>query len=663
MLKRAYSLIELKSVSEESDEWVITGMATTPTPDRYNDIVDPLGAEFKELIPLLWQHQASLPVGNTALGKPTKKGIPFTSRIPKVAEAGKLKDRIDEAVQSVKYGLVRAVSIGFRVLKDGMEFLDNGGIKFLKTEIMELSLVTIPANMEATIATVKSIDRDVRRAALGTGVRPTVRLDTKSAGVSASGSTNSVQEFKKVKISDQIKAFEAKRQAAAERMEALMTKAADETRVLETEEQDEYDGLNDTVEQVDAHLVRLRKLETSQVSKATPVTGVRSVEDGAAARASLDRHITVGDSLPKGLEFARYVRCLLLAKGDVMRAHEIAKSNFPDNTRVHSILKAAVAAGTTTDSTWAAPLVDYQTLAGEFIEFLRPQTILGKFGLGGVPSLRQIPFNVRMGRQTSGGSGYWVGEGKPKPLTKFDYEEVTLRWAKVANIAVLSEELVRFSNPSADLLVRQALADALRERMDIDFVDPGKAEVSNVSPASILNGVVGITSAGNTSANARTDIQELMQAFIDNNLTPTNGVFIMGTANALALSMMQNALGQAVFPNITMNGGTLSGLPVITSEYISQLSDSSGSPVILVNASDVFLADDGVVTIDASREASLQMLDNPTNDVTGATVATSMISMFQTNSVALRAERVINWKKRRAAAAAYISQAAYNSAS
>jgi HK97 family phage major capsid protein len=195
--------------------------------------------------------------------------------------------------------------------------------------------------------------------------------------------------------------------------------------------------------------------------------------------------------------------------------------------------------------------------------------------------------------------------------------------------------------------------------MDIDFVDPGKAEVANVSPASILNGVAGLTTAGPTSANARTDIQELMQAFIDANLTPTTGVFIMGTANALALSMMQNALGQAVFPNITMNGGTLSGLPVITSEYISQLSDSSGSPVILVNANDVFLADDGVVTIDASREASLQMLDNPTNDVTGSTTATTMVSLWQTNSIGLRAERFINWARRRDEAVAYLENVAY----
>jgi hypothetical protein len=60
------------------------------------------------------------------------------------------------------------------------------------------------------------------------------------------------------------------------------------------------------------------------------------------------------------------------------------------------------------------------------------------------------------------------------------------------------------------------------------------------------------------------------------------------------------------------------------------------------------------VTIDASREASLQMDDAPINNSTTGTGA-SLVSMFQTNSIALRAERFINWAKVRAAAVALIT--------
>src|SRR5690625_7886619 len=103
------------------------------------------------------------------------------------------------------------------------------------------------------------------------------------------------------------------------------------------------------------------------------------------------------------------------------------------------ITKAAVPAAYTTDSTWAGPLVgDEGSVFADFVEFLRPQTILGRFGQGGVPSLRQVPFRVPLVGQTSGGEGYWVGEGKAKPLTKFDFARRVLEPLKVDNIAAVT---------------------------------------------------------------------------------------------------------------------------------------------------------------------------------------------------------------------------------
>jgi hypothetical protein len=103
----------------------------------------------------------------------------------------------------------------------------------------------------------------------------------------------------------------------------------------------------------------------------------------------------------------------------------------------------------------------------------------------------------------------------------------------------------------------------------------------------------------------------------------------------------------------------LNGIPVIVSQYAANAS-GGGNLVIAVNASDIFLSDDGQVTIDASREASLQMLDNPTNNSATAT-ATTMVSMWQTNSVALRAERFINWSKRRDDAVVYMDDVNWGS--
>lgn len=464
-------------------------------------------------------------------------------------------------------------------------------------------------------------------------------------------------------IGEQIAALVTTREAKSVQMTAVMQKSLDEGRSTDDAEGEEFDNLEAEVKALDADIVRLKKMEEINKAAATPVKATTQKE---ASESRQGVQVKNTQKLEKGQEFARYAMCLVASKGDASKALRIAQSEYPENERIvktldmqansrglESIMKANVEAGTTLDTTWAAPLVDYQNFAGDFVEFLRPQTILGQFGTNGIPSLNRIPFNVRITGQTSGGQGYWVGEGAPKPLTAFDFNAVELRWAKVANIAVLTEELIRFSNPSAELLVRNALADALRARLDLDFIDPAKAAVTNISPASITNGVTPIVASGTGDADdVRADIQALWAPFIAANNPPTSAVYIMSSTTALALSMMRNALGQTEFPGLTMMGGTFGGVPVIVSEYL--VGDTSGGIVILANARDIWLADDGGFTIDASREASLQMLDNPTNNSATAT-ATSMVSMFQTNSVAIRVERYINWAKRRTSAVQYLT--------
>lgn len=466
-------------------------------------------------------------------------------------------------------------------------------------------------------------------------------------------------------IGEQIADLENTRAAKAARMADVMQKSLDEQRSTDEAEAEEFDTLESEVKTIDADLLRLRKLEKLNAQKAAPAAGNRT-EDASAARAGVTVKNT--QKLEKGIEFTHYVKCLALAKGDVSRAYQIAKNAIPDSDRVVNFLKfqaetgesvdslykkTAVAGGTTSDSTWAGPLVDYQNFTGDFVEFLRPQTIVGRFGTGNIPSLRRIPFNVRITGQTSGGTGYWVGQGAPKPLTKFDFNATELAWAKVAAISVITEELARFSSPSADLLVRQGLADALRERLDVDFVSPTKAAVSGVSPASITNGLSPISSTGSDADAIRADLRALWAPFITANIQPTTAVYIMSATTALALSLMVNTLGQPEFPGLTMMGGTLLGIPVIVSEYCDNTAGSAGGIVVLVNASDVWLADDGGFTIDASREASLQMDDSPTNNSSTGT-GTSLVSMFQTNSIAMRCERYINWQLRRSAGAAYL---------
>jgi len=202
MNNRAYSVLSVKSIDE--DKRIIRGVATTPAVDRVGDIIDPMGVKFENPLPLLWQHEHDKPIGSVKFSKPTKDGIEFEAEIADTNEPGTLKDRLDEAWQSIKIGLVRAVSIGFRAIE--WAFMEGtGGIRFTETEVYELSAVTIPANAEALITeikkfggdeavmrAIKAVDREVRHehgipdpeipaapepAATGKSVR-VVKLDT-----------------------------------------------------------------------------------------------------------------------------------------------------------------------------------------------------------------------------------------------------------------------------------------------------------------------------------------------------------------------------------------------------------------------------------------------------------------------------------------------------
>ncbi len=80
---------------------------------------------------------------------------------------------------------------------------------------------------------------------------------------------------------------------------------------------------------------------------------------------------------------------------------------------------------------------------------------------------------------------------------------------------------------------------------------------------------------------------------------------------------------------MTLLGGSFQGLPVIVSQYV-------GDQLVLVNAPDIYLADDGGVAVDMSREASLEMQSEPGGDSTTPSPV-ELVSMFQTGSVSVRA--------------------------
>jgi HK97 family phage major capsid protein/HK97 family phage prohead protease len=630
MLQRAYALLEIKAIASEPHETVITGTATTPTTDRMDDIVEPLGARFSLPMPLLWQHDARQPVGLVEFAQPTAKGIPFRAVLPHVKEPGKLKDRVDEAVHSLKYKLVGAVSIGFKAIDGAIERLKSGGVRFKEWEWLELSLVTIPANAEATISTVKALDSE--------GPRPAVDLarPSKPAGVTAT--QLKAGRPSTVNVQEQIRSLEATHTSLLGQQTALMDKARNEGRTLDAEEGDTFDALTKDVDSVVADIARLRKMEVSILPKATPVAGQ---SQGEAMQARAGAVITAGRSqVPKGIPFVRYAMALANGRGSISDALMFAQRWKDSTPEVLQALHQKVGtAGTTTDSDWAAPLAYPTQLASEFIELLRPATVLGR-----ISGLRRVPFNVRIARQTAGSTVAWVGEALAKPVSDLAFDYITLGTTKVAGIVVITEELARLSSPSAEGIVRDDMVAQIAQYLDTQFLDPTVTASAGVRPASITNSETGIPASGEDAAALRCDLRDLFATFTAANISPSGATLVMSEIMAASIGMMVNALGQPEFGGLGAGGGTLAGLPVVTSQS-TVLADR----IVMVKGSEVFVADDGGVNVDVSREATLDLAGGNAPD----------FNLWQKNCVGIRAERFINWAKAHDEAASFISSADY----
>ncbi|HEI8439803.1 TPA: HK97 family phage prohead protease [Acinetobacter baumannii] len=157
MKNKAYSVLQVKAFDEEKR--VFTGIASTPTPDKAKDVLISTGAKFTLPMPLLFHHDHEKPIGKVISADVTKKGIEVQIELPEIEEEGALKERVDEAFQSLKYGLVNGLSVGFTADWKAVEQLEGGGFQFNEWNWHELSLVAVPCNNESYINQIKSISK------------------------------------------------------------------------------------------------------------------------------------------------------------------------------------------------------------------------------------------------------------------------------------------------------------------------------------------------------------------------------------------------------------------------------------------------------------------------------------------------------------------------
>ena len=148
---------DITTKEDGEPERIMTAVISSASVDRVGDRVLPgafnnLGKDGKS-IPLLWAHdRQSMPVGKSQWIKNNHRD--------KTVEAKFLfrsNPQSKDVWDMVKEGFITKVSVGFNVLQDGWVKNDTGGYDISKAELLEVSLVNIPANRDAVIQGVKSM--------------------------------------------------------------------------------------------------------------------------------------------------------------------------------------------------------------------------------------------------------------------------------------------------------------------------------------------------------------------------------------------------------------------------------------------------------------------------------------------------------------------------
>jgi HK97 family phage prohead protease/HK97 family phage major capsid protein len=635
------------------------------TPDRFDDVVEPTGwvfDNFKKNPIALFNHNSDFPIGTWKNIRVENKAL----RANLVPAPKGTSPRIDEIRALIDAGILRATSVGFRPIEQrAREGSTRGGLLYTKAELVETSLVSIPANPNA-LAVAKSLkiseatqslvfgesaitDQSRRsnrrnllaslpaartRATTGEHAEHKPRVRGSSMTTTLSKRIEGAQQHL-VQLQDQFN----------ELLEKLGDAQPDETQMTTQEE------LNKQIELAQRNLGNLQKAE-AQLGRTSERT------DGEGERREQPRRpFNLPAKKVNPLEY-------LIRQGAVaMYAHvhhlpvmQVAERFYPDEATkafVDYAAKAATAPALTTVPGWAQELV--QTVFAAFQELLLPASIFPRLSASGLSlsfgRAGKIVVPTRSRTPTIAGS--FVGEGQPIPVRQGAFTSSTLTPKKMAVITSWSREMDEYSLPAIEGVLRQAIQEDTAISLDTVLIDTNPATA--VRPAGIRNGVTGLTPTAGGGFNALVaDLKALIGAL----LTATAGnirnvVILMNPLQALSISLTQAPSVVGVFPFAAqIESGKLLMATVIVSGTVPP------GMVIALDAADFVSVGSETPRFEVSDQATLHLEDTTPANITtpGAppTVAAPVVSMFQTDSLALRLIMPMNWVLRRAGVVSWV---------
>jgi HK97 family phage major capsid protein len=554
----------------------------------------------------------------------------------------------DEVVDKVRkwwdQDLIGSASVGFidHEREPLTEAADPywGPFRYLKQELLEASLVTIPANSNAI--------------AINRSLAPIFRLPAGAQaqlfGVSAK------KEFSKPLAPPRVPAKTSSDPIRGPAMKTTLTKQIETAQGELTRLRDQLNelaGLDERDEEQELMFSELSADNGAITATERRLETLMNAEKRLAFKAPVPAPAVelepVDPPRPfatpkKKIEFGDYVfraaALSLRAFATQTPIERLIKDNYGGDEATLIVTKAAVNPAMTTVPGYAQELV--QTGFGAFMDRLIANSIYApladsgtRYDLGRNGTLK-IPYRAA----TPQASGAWVGEGSPKPVKRIGLSTVTLTPHKVACITTYTEEMANSSVPAIEGILRKAMADDTQASLDGFLID-AVAE-SATRPAGLLVGVTPITAAatGTTLEKIVADISALIAP-----MEAAGGggkiVLIMNPAQARKLGMVQTTTGDFAFGSASEAAAKFGVVRIISSTTVP------AGRVIAVDADWFATATGDAPRFAVSNEATLHEEDTTplALGVAGSpnTVAAPMRSLFQTDSIAIRLSLFVTW--------------------
>lgn len=306
-------------------------------------------------------------------------------------------------------------------------------------------------------------------------------------------------------------------------------------------------------------------------------------------------------------KFGCFVRAVAFARaegGGRAAAAEMAdKSGHPDVAK-------ALSAGNPTSGGFLVPV----EFANEVIELRR--------ALGVVRSLNPtiIPMSsgtIELARVNQGATSSYGSENANNSATEQKFGQLKLSFKKLNTQVTISNDLLRYSQPSADGIVRDDCVASMRSREDLAFIGGDGVDGEPVGILNLVHGdnkfnANGTTNLANVTVDLGKALEKLMQADItldprqDGSVSGERAGWIFQPQIHRYLTTVQNGLGMYAFAP-EMARGTLLGYPfrVSTQASASKLGRSANdNPVIFGAFRHAVIGDSMNLMVDASQDAA-----------------------------------------------------------